>query len=243
MAEHAIVFENVTHRYGSKTALKDVSFSVPEGAIFGLIGPNGSGKSTTLNILTTLLRASEGRVTVMGHDVASDPMAVKAALGYAPEEVNLYNGLSAREFVTLSATLHHLEPEEAARRAGELLTFFGLEERIDDQLGTFPKGMRRKSLIATALVHRPDILVLDEPMEGLDVVAQKMLKDRVRDHAAAGGTVVYSTHILEILEGFATHVLLLRAGEVLGCGSLAQVREGLGIETLAEAFLGTGSTP
>jgi len=243
MTEHAITFENVTHRYGSETALRDVSFSVPKGAVFGLIGPNGSGKSTTLNILTTLLAASEGTVRVMGHDVAREPMAVKAALGYAPEEVALYNGLSARELVTLSATLHHLEPDEAARRAEALLTFFGLEERLDDQLGTFSKGMRRKSLIASALVHQPDILVLDEPMEGLDVVAQKMLKDRIRDHAAAGGTVVYSTHILEILEGFATHVLLLRSGEVLGFGSVEAVRAQLGIASLAEAFLGTGSAP
>ena len=241
MKEPAIEFEQVSHRYGSQPALRNVSFTVPRGAIFGLIGPNGSGKSTTLNILTTLLRASEGRVRVLGRDVIAEPMAIKASLGYAPEEVNLYNGLSAREFVSLSAALHHLPPEEADRRAVTELTSFGLEERMDDQLGTFSKGMRRKSLIAAAMVHQPEILVLDEPMEGLDVVAQKMLKDRVSDHVAGGGTVVYSTHILEILEGFCTHLLLLRQGEVLGFGAVDEVRERLGIEKLADAFLSRGA--
>jgi len=238
VSDAAIVFEGVTHRYGSQCALDHIDFSVPRGAIFGLIGPNGSGKSTTLNILTTLLRASKGTARVLGHDVHSESMAVKEKIGYAPEEVSLYNGLSALEFVTLSASLHHLPQDEAARRATEELTFFGLEERMNDQVGTYSKGMRRKTLIASAMVHRPEILVLDEPMEGLDVVAQKMLKDRVLEMVANGVTVVYSTHILELLEGFCTHVLLLKQGKVLGCGAVDEIRQNLNIEKLADAFLG-----
>ncbi|MDJ0842363.1 MAG: ABC transporter ATP-binding protein [Acidobacteriota bacterium] len=244
MSPPAVVFDKVTHRYDRKEALRDVSFTIPRGAVFGLIGPNGSGKSTTLNILTTLLSHTEGGVQVCGFDVRTEAAEVKSRIGFAPEEVQLYNGLSAREFVELSAALHHMDPEAGARRAEHLLAHFGLEDRMDELLGSYSKGMRRKSLIAASMVHEPELLVLDEPLEGLDVVAQRIFKDMIREHAANGKTVIYSTHILEVLEGFATHVLLLRDGQVLGYGSVEQVHADLGLEKLADAFPNpSGSRP
>lgn len=237
MENAAVIFDGITKHYGAATALDKASFEIPKGAIFGLIGPNGSGKSTTLNILTTFLKADGGNARVWGHDVAQEPMAVKARLGYAPEEVQLYNGLTAREFLQLVGALHNMPPDQAEARAESLLDHFGLTARADDPLGAYSKGMRRKALIMAALVHNPDVLVLDEPLEGLDVVAQEMLKQIVREQAAAGKTVIYSTHILEVLDGFCTHVLLLRQGKVLAYGNLDEVHQQLGLERLADAFL------
>jgi len=236
--DYVVEFDGVTHYYKDLCALEDVSFRVPNGAIFGLIGPNGSGKSTTLNLMTTLLTPRSGSIRVVGFDLAEDAAAAKAKIGYAPEEANVYQGLSPREFGILSGALHGLTEAESADAVDQLLETFKLTDRKNDQLGGFSKGMKRKSLLISALVHEPDLLILDEPLDGLDVVAQQILKDIIRGHIARGGTVIYSTHILEIVDGLCTHVLLLKKGKVVALGTLEEVRDQLGFDDLARAFHG-----
>jgi len=235
---HVVEFDSVTHYYGKLCALEDVSFRVPAGSIFGLIGPNGSGKSTTLNLMTTLLTPKSGSIRVGGLDVAENPSAVKARIGYAPEEVNVYQGLSPREFGVLSGALHGLSEAESAAAVDRLLETFRLDDRRDDLVGGLSKGMKRKSLLISALVHDPELLILDEPLDGLDVIAQQILKDVIVEHAAGGGTVIYSTHILEIVDGLCTHVMLLKGGKVIAVGTLEEVRAHVGVDDLARAFHG-----
>jgi ABC-2 type transport system ATP-binding protein len=235
---HVVEFDSITHYYGGLCALEDVSFRVPSRSIFGLIGPNGSGKSTALNLMTTLLTPKSGSIRVCGLDVAENPSAAKARIGYAPEEVNVYQGLSPREFGILSGALHGLSEAESAKAVDRLLETFQLDDRRDDLVGGLSKGMKRKSLLISALVHDPELLILDEPLDGLDVVAQQILKDIIVGHAADGGTVIYSTHILEIVDGLCTHVLLLKKGKVIAVGTLDEVREHLGFDDLARAFHG-----
>jgi ABC-2 type transport system ATP-binding protein len=237
MTEPAIRFDRVRFTYGDRAALDGIDLCVPRGALYALVGPNGAGKSTSLNLMTTLLRPSAGQVTVCGHDTVRAPDAVRRVLGYAPEEPLLFSGLTAHEFVALSATLHGMTPEAGAEAATALLTRFGLAERAGDLIASFSKGMRRKTLLAAALVHDPEVLVLDEPMEGLDVIAQQELKALFRARVADGRTVIYSTHILEIIESLCSHVGVLMRGTVLAEGTLADVRGKLGVARLEQIFV------
>jgi ABC-2 type transport system ATP-binding protein len=234
--DDAIVFDRVTFSYGAGTTLDGVELRVPRGVLFALIGPNGAGKSTSLNLITTLLMPASGRVLVCGHDTVLEPDAVRRVLGYAPEESLLFSGLTAREFVELSATLHGLGAGAATDATAQLLGDFGLTDRADDMLASFSKGMRRKTVLAAALVHDPELLVLDEPMEGLDVVAQQTLKELLRQRVARGRSVVYSTHIIEIIETLCSHVAVLRQGRVLAQGTLADARAALGVTRLEDVF-------
>ncbi|HEX4456536.1 MAG TPA: ABC transporter ATP-binding protein [Polyangia bacterium] len=235
--DDAIVFERVTFSYGGAGAVLDgVDLRVPRGVLFALIGPNGAGKSTSLNLITTLLSPGGGHVRVCGHDTVAAPAAVRRVLGYAPEESLLFSGLTAREFVTLSATLHGVGAEAAAAATTRLIGDFGLGERADDMLASFSKGMRRKAVLAAALVHDPELLVLDEPMEGLDVVAQQTLKELLRQRVARGRSVLYSTHIIEIVESLCSHVAVLRQGRVLAAGPIGEARAALGVARLEDVF-------
>jgi ABC-2 type transport system ATP-binding protein len=232
----AVRFEGVTRRYGSRVALDGVELTVPAGALFGLIGPNGAGKSTCIALIATLLPPSTGRVRVFGADVRERADEARRRIGYAPEEPLVYGGLTPREFVALSATLHGLDKEAGARAATELLAALGLADRADDAIAGFSKGMRRKALLAAALAHDPDLLVLDEPLEGLDVFAQQALKALLRERVARGKTVLYSTHILEVVDGLCSHVALLDRGKLVADGRLDDVRARLGVGSLVDAF-------
>jgi ABC-2 type transport system ATP-binding protein len=235
--DDAVVFDRVTFSYGGVgAALDGVDLRVPRGVLFALIGPNGAGKSTALNLITTLLEPGQGHVRVCGHDSVQQPDAVRRVLGYAPEESLLFSGLTAREFVALSATLHGLDVRTAADATAQLLGDFGLGERADDMLASFSKGMRRKTVLAAALVHDPELLVLDEPMEGLDVIAQQTLKELLRRRVARGRSVLYSTHIIEIIEALCSHVAVLRQGRVLAQGAIADARAALGVARLEDVF-------
>jgi len=233
---NAIELRGVTRRYGENLALDNVSFVVPSGSIFGLVGANGAGKTTCLNIVTTLLPPSAGDVLVCGSSVTCAPRETRRRVGYAPEEPLLYDGLTASEFVCLSGRLHGLEGAEALERAAEQLAGFDLSAQAEHQVGSFSKGMRRKVLIAASLAHDPDLLVLDEPLEGLDVIAQKRLKDLLRERADRGRTVFYSTHIVEVVEALCTHVAILRAGKLSAVGTIPEVLDTLQIRSLMDAF-------
>jgi ABC-2 type transport system ATP-binding protein len=228
----AVELRALTRSYGGATGIDGLDLVVPDGALFGLVGPNGAGKSTCLGVVTTLLPPTSGTALVCGFDVAREPMEVKRRVGYAPEEPLLYGGLTARELVQLSATLHGVPEADGS----ELLAAFDLTSRADDLIASYSKGMKRKALLAAAMVHDPPLLVLDEPLEGLDVIAQARLKDLLRARVARGRTVLYSSHIVEVVEQLCSHVALLDKGRLLAAGALAEVRTQLGGKTLLQAF-------
>jgi len=189
-----------------------------------------------MNMITTLLQPHSGSLKVLGLDVVAEADAVRQRIGLAPEEPALFSGLSAAEFVKLSASLHGMDDRHASRATAQWLEIFELENKSNEMLGSFSKGMKRKTLIAACLVHDPDLMVLDEPLDGLDIFAQKILKDMLLAAAARGKTVIYSTHILETVEGFCSHVGLLQEGKVLAHGPVADVMAQLEIKTLGAAF-------
>lgn len=234
---HAVEFSNVSRFYGQRAAVREATFPVPPGALFGLLGPNGAGKSTCLGMVTTLLAPSAGSLTVCGLDVAAATAEVRRRIGYAPEEPLIYAGLTAREFVELAARLHGMDAHVAREAAEHLLTEMALADRADDVIMEFSKGMKRKTLLAAALVHDPEVLVLDEPLEGLDVIAQARFKALLRARVARGRTVLYSTHIIEVAEALCSHVALLSAGEIMAHGTLDEVKGQLGVDSLLQAFL------
>ena len=172
--------EHLSRSYGSKQALDDLNLSVEPGEILGFLGPNGAGKSTTVKILTGLIRPSSGLALVAGFDVVTQPLEVKRRIGYVPETAAIYDALTAVEYLELVACLHHLEPKTAAARRNELLELFGLGEAQNQRMTEYSKGMRQKVVIAAALLHRPDVLFLDEPFDGLDANAAAVAKELLK---------------------------------------------------------------
>ncbi|MDJ0761355.1 MAG: ABC transporter ATP-binding protein [Myxococcota bacterium] len=231
-----VEFIGVTQKYGSTIALNDFGLHIPRGSVFGLLGPKGAGKTTAINIVTTLLRPTVGTVRVLGHDVVMETGEIRKKIGFVPEEPLVYSGLTGREFVALSATLHGVARNEIQQRAVSLLETFDLSANMDNVLATCSKGMRRKTLIAAALVCDPELLILDEPMEGLDVYAQGLLKDLLKKRAAGGQTVIYSTHIVQIAEGLCTHLAILDKGTLVATGTTTAVKKQLRASTLEQAF-------
>jgi ABC-2 type transport system ATP-binding protein len=163
--------EHLSRQYGPKVALSDLNLRVDPGEILGFLGPNGAGKSTTVKILTGMIRPTSGRASVAGYDIVDQPLEAKKRIGYVPETAALYDGLTAAEYLDLVSALHHLDRKTAATRSGELLELFGLASERHQRLSEFSKGMRQKVLIAASLIHRPEVLFLDEPLDGLDANA------------------------------------------------------------------------
>jgi ABC-2 type transport system ATP-binding protein len=192
--------------------------------VVGYLGPNGAGKSTTVKMMVGMLRPTSGTARVCGLDVVENRLEVKRRIGYVPESAALYETLSGREFLALVADLHKLEPLSSRKRATEVANSFGLEDALDARIATYSKGMRRKLAIASALLHDPQVLFLDEPLDGLDVAAQSLIKMLVRRLAAAGKTIFYCSHILEVVERVCDRVIILDQGRVVADGPVSEVR-------------------
>jgi ABC-2 type transport system ATP-binding protein len=229
--------DGLTRRFDDVTAVDGLSVAVAGGRLVGLLGANGAGKTTTLNMLTTLLAPSAGTARVAGHDIATEVMAVRRVLGYVPEHGAVYEGLTAREYLELAGLVHDLAPDVAGRRAERLLDHFALGDVLDDRLGTFSKGMRRKVLVTAALLHDPPVLFLDEPMDGLDVASQRRLADLLRQLVAGGKTVVYSSHVLQQVEEICQDLLLIHEGRLLWSGAIDALRREHGGRSLTDVFL------
>ena len=195
--------------YGGVPALKDVSFVVSAGEICGYLGPNGAGKSTTMKVLCGLLPIDAGEVRIGGFDVRADPVRARSKLGYVPESGALYSLLSAREHLALVADLHELDPATATRKTAELFEVFDLAELADRRIDTLSKGQKQKVVLATAFLSEPDVLLLDEPLNGLDVKAARALKELMLALAARGGCVLYSSHILDVVERVCERAIIL----------------------------------
>jgi ABC-2 type transport system ATP-binding protein len=227
---------SLTKYYAAIPAIRDVSFTVPPGAVLGLLGPNGSGKSTTVSILTGLLEPSGGGVFFNGIDIRECLLDYKARIGYVPEEAHLYNYLTGPEYLRFIGQLRSLPDAALHRKIAAFLEIFGLTDDQHAPLSAYSKGMRQKILISAALLHNPDVVIFDEPDSGLDVTSSLMLRSLVQALAAEGRMVVYSSHVLEIVEQVATDVLILQDGRVAAHGSVARLRELMKLKSLEQVF-------
>ncbi len=232
-----IHLHSLTRRFDDLLAVDALDLTIPAGCITALLGPNGAGKTTTLNMLTTLLPPTSGSAEVAGCDIVDDAPGVRRAIGYVPEHGAVYEGLTADEFLELAGRVRGLEPDVIHRRATRLLEFFEVADARGKRLGAHSKGMRRKVLVTAALLHDPQVLFLDEPMDGLDVKSQKRLGDLLRDLAAEGKTVVYSSHVLQQVEELCEHLVLMHKGALLREGPLADLRNEHGGAGLRDVFL------
>jgi ABC-2 type transport system ATP-binding protein len=226
----------LTKYYSAIAAARDVSFSLHPGEVLGLLGPNGSGKSTTLSMLVGLIEPSGGSVWFDGRDVSEDLRAYKARLGYVPEEAVLYTYLTGPEYLTLVGNLRGLSPRTIRARVDGFLALFGLTDDVHAPMSAYSKGMRQKILISAALLHDPAIVVLDEPDSGLDVMTMLVLRSLVRALAAEGRLIIYSSHVLQVIEQVATSVLILHESRVVGYDSVARLRSLPDLPSLEQVF-------
>jgi ABC-2 type transport system ATP-binding protein len=227
---------NLTKCYGDKAALKDLCIRIEPGAIFGFLGPNGAGKSTTVKILTGMLRPTGGTAAVAGFDVIEQPLEVKKRIGYVPESGALYESLSPAEYLDMAACLHHLEPKVAQTRMDELLELFGILAEKHQRMTEFSKGMKQKVLISAALLHKPEVLFLDEALNGLDANAAMIVKELLKKLAAQGKTILFCSHILEVVERICNRILIINEGQKIIEGATQEICNFAGSATLEQAF-------
>jgi ABC-2 type transport system ATP-binding protein len=230
---------SLSKTFGSFVAVKDLSFSVRPGEVLGLVGPNGAGKTTTLRMMVGIIPATSGRVAIAGHDLGSDPLAAKRALAFFPDEPRLFDHLTVRQHLAFIARLYGVEQHEPIAEA--LLAELEIADRVDSFPGELSRGMKQKLAIACGLLHSPQVLVLDEPLTGLDPLGIRRMKDSILRRAQAGAAVVLSSHLLHLLEEVCSHVLILKAGETIASGTLADVHarfsDGNAGASLEEVFL------
>lgn len=211
----------LTKRYGSFTAVRELSFSVRPGEVLGLVGPNGAGKTTTLRCLAGIIPASSGKVRIAGHDVSTEAVAAKRALAFFPDEPRLFDYLTVRQHLNFVARLYGIEDYEAM--AGPLLEEFEISDKADQLPGELSRGMKQKLAIACGLLHSPRVLFFDEPLTGLDPLGIRRMKDSIARRARDGATIVLSSHLLHLLEEVCSHVLILKQGEKIANGTIAEV--------------------
>ena len=227
---------NLGKFYSGIPAVKGVNFTVKPGEILGLLGPNGSGKSTTVSMITSLLEPTVGQVLLNGEPVNTAPLEYKAKIGYVPEEAFLYTYLTGPEYLELVGQLRGIQPHVLRKKIDAFMHIFGLEDDRYSQMSAYSKGMRQKILISAALLHDPEIIVLDEPNSGLDVTSSLILRSLVQELAAAGKMIVYSSHVLEIVERVATDVLILHDSKVVAHDSVSRLRELMALPSLEDVF-------
>jgi ABC-2 type transport system ATP-binding protein len=231
-----ISISNLRKSYDSKLAVADLSMRVEPGEILGFLGPNGAGKSTTVKILTGLLTPDSGTAEVAGFDVVGQPLEAKKRLGYVPEAPIVYDSLTADEYLELVGSLYHLERNLLRARCDELFDLFDLQAARHQRLKEFSKGMKQKVVISAAMIHRPEVLILDEPLDGLDANTALVIKELLRKLAAQGRTIMFSSHILEVVERMCTRIVIINEGRFVTQGTSAQICAQAGATSLDEAF-------
>lgn len=232
----ALEVRRLTKRYGALTAVHDVSFEVRAGEVLGLLGPNGSGKSTIVKILAGLLQPSSGEVLLDGADAFARLDAYKAGAGYVPEEPYLYSYLTGPEYLRLVGRLRGIGDSALDDKIDRFLQLLGIFDDRYQTLSSYSKGMRQKVLIAAAVLHDPRIVILDEPFSGLDVSAARVLKGFVRALAADGKMVLFSSHVLEVVEQVCSRVVILKEGQIVGHDSVGRLRDLLQLPSLDAVF-------
>jgi len=221
--EKMLSLTGLTMKYGVKTVLNDINLDVYRGQIIGYIGPNGAGKSTTVKIMLGLIDGYQGKVEIFGQNIADGDIIYKKKIGYVPENAELYETLTPREYLTFTGELYGLNRKEAEHKALDLLRDFGLEKVYDSRISSFSKGMKQKVLIISSLLHDPDLLFFDEPLSGLDANSMMVVKEMITLLAAEGKTIFYSSHIMDVVEKISTRILLLVEGKIVADGSFEEL--------------------
>lgn len=233
----AISLESVSKRYGPRTIIHDVSFSVEKGEIVGFLGPNGAGKTTTMRMIAGILRPTEGTVRIAGADLVRDPQRAKRSLGFIPDRPFIYEKLTGMEFLRFAAGLYGAQGKAVDHRAAEFLALFDLEPWRDELVESYSHGMRQKLIIASAFVHEPAVIVVDEPMVGLDPKSSRILKELFRRYTDDGHTVMMSTHTLEVAEGMCDRIGIMQRGLLVACGTMSELRADNDADDLEDIFL------
>lgn len=239
-----IACENLTKRYGSLTAVQNLSFTVPAGELYGFLGPNGAGKTTTIKMLTGLLKPTSGSIRIGDYDLLTQSIEAKRLMGYVPDNPFLYERLTGQEFLELTADLWGVGGERRVRRIQDLLKLFELEEKTDVPIQNYSRGMRQKITLASALLHEPQAMFLDEPTVGLDPKGARLLKEVLRELTSRGAAVMLSTHILEVAERLCDRVGILNRGELIAEGTPRELLSHTDSDDLETVFLTlTGEEP
>jgi len=241
----AVKLSSVSKRYGDVTAVDYLDLEVKRGEIFGLLGPNGSGKSTTLKMILGLVKPDSGFVNVLGVNVEDDPVGVKRKMGYVPESPRIYEFLTGLEFLDFTGDVYGVAPEEKKKRIEEFVRALDLEGREGDIISSYSEGMKQKVVIISALMHKPELLLLDEPLSGLDPKSARIVKDLLRGLALQGVTTIMSTHILEIAQAMCDRIAIMYGGRLLALGTMNELRQKAkmpesGLEDIFLKLTGTG---
>ncbi len=237
----AVEIENLVRRFGDFTAVDHINLRIKGGQFFGFLGPNGAGKSTTIKMLTGLLKPTSGRIRVLGHDPQT--LDVKKRIGVVPEDLNLFERLTGAEMLQFTGRMYGMERTEITERTRELLSLMELSDEPKKLIVEYSHGMKKKLSLACALIHRPEILFLDEPFEGVDAIASRTLKDLLSRLTARGLTVFLTSHVLEIVERLCTDIAIIAQGRIVAHGSLAELRRGIAVEDDAQAGTPINAAP
>jgi ABC-2 type transport system ATP-binding protein len=224
MTPLAIEARHLVKTYQNKAAVRDVSLSVRPGVLYGFLGPNGAGKSTTLRMLTGLLKPTSGEVMILGRSIESDPMAVKASIGLVPDDLPLFDRLTGEETLLFTGRIHGLDTNEARSRSTELLEYFDLTEAKGQAVLEYSLGMKKKLALAAALIHRPQVLFLDEALNGVDPVSVKTVADLLRSLVARGLAIFFTTHVLDTAERLCDEIGVIHEGRMVASGTLEDIR-------------------
>lgn len=222
--EPIITIRNLNKSYGDKRVLNDINLDINKGEIIGYIGPNGAGKSTTVKIMLGLVGEYEGEIKIFGQNINSGDIEYKKKIGYVPETAEVYENLTAREYLTFIGELYGMEYEEVNKKAERLMDLFGIREVYDARLSSFSKGMKQKALIISALLNDPDILFLDEPLSGIDANSVMVFKEVLSGLVKRGKTIFYSSHIMEVVEKLSDRIILINNGEIVADGNIDELK-------------------
>jgi ABC-2 type transport system ATP-binding protein len=243
-ASPAIRVHNLRKLYGSKAAVDGLDLEVPRGSFFGFLGPNGAGKTTTIRMLMGLAPATSGSIELLGFAMPEKALEIKRKIGLVPDESLLFDHLTGAEYLEFVGRMYSLDRAIARERTRELLDLFQLESASRKLIGEYSKGMRKRVAMAAALIHRPELFLMDEPFEGVDAVGARLMKDLLQDQVRQGATIFLTSHVLEVVERLCDRVAIIHEGKLVLCGSMAELR--LGSETLEDTFVrvvGAGHGP
>ena len=245
MNANAVELKNVTKRYNEILAVDHVNLNIGTGEIFGLLGPNGSGKSTTLKMLLGLVKPDEGEILVLGSPVWQDPVALKRMVGYVPEAPRLYEFLTGIEYLDFIGDVYGVPPDDKRNRINEYLKALQLEGREGDMINSYSEGMKQKVALISAFLHRPKLLIMDEPLNGLDPRSARIIKDVLQELRRQGVTAILSTHVLEIAQAMCDRIGIMYHGKLLALGNMSELRQlaslpDSGLEDIFLKLTGTG---
>lgn len=223
--ESILSIKNLSKSFGNNLVLNDINLNVHKGEIVGYIGPNGAGKSTTVKIILGLIEDYEGEINVLGQDIRNGEIEYKQRIGYVPEAGDIYENLTAKEYLTFIGELYGMEYDEVNKKAERLMDLFGIRDVYNSRINSYSKGMKQKTLIISALINDPDILFLDEPLSGIDANSVMVFKNVLKELVKEGKTIFYSSHIMEVVESLSSRIILINNGEIVADGNIDELKK------------------